>query len=175
MNILMIGSYWLVIFAWCLFLNGYAFLAEVVLIISSLSLFLGKAKRNLLRIMINSFLTYIIIRTILSLTVIPYLFPKMSIYLLLVSVQSSMMYEYYGKLDDSFILPVIVIIMLNIIFTTILIVIIPGEFYTIIGKINLLIITGFIFLPYLSPLMMCYVSRLHRRKISCMQNKELQL
>ena len=171
----MIGNYWLVIIAWCLFLNDYVFLSEVVLVISSLSLFLNKKMHNRFRVVINSFLTYIIVKTILTLSNIPYFFPEMSIHLLLVSIQCSMMYEYYDRLNDNFILPVIVIMILNMIFTVALIIIIPDEFYSLIGKTSLLIITCFIFLPHLSPLMMCYVSRVHRRKSSYMQNKELQL
>ena len=172
---LVIGNYWLAILAWCLFLNDYTFLSEVVLILSCLMLLLRKNRHNYSRIIICSIVTYIVLKTILSLTGIPYFFPKMSIYLFLVSVHSWMMYEYLGRLNDHFILPVIVIIMFNLLFTISLIVIIPSEFYSLIGKINLSIITGFIFLPYLNPLVMCFVSRKHRRKISYMQYRELPM
>ena len=175
MKMLVIGNYWLVILAWCLFLNDYVFLSEVVLILGCLVLLLRKRRHNYPRIIICTLATYIMLKTILSLTGIPYFFPQMSIYLFLVSIHCWMMYEYFGKLNDHFILPVIVIIIFNLLFTVSLIAIIPSEFYSLIGKINLLIITAFIFLPYLSPLMMCFVSRKHRRKISYMQYKELPM
>ena len=175
MKMLIIGNYWLAILAWCLFLNDYVFLSEVVLILGCLMLLLGKKGHNYLGIIVCAIITYIILYTILSLTRIPYFFPNLSIYLVIVSIHCFMMSDYFSRLNDHFILPVIVIILLNIIFTATLIIIIPDQFYSLIGKINLLILTCFIFLPYLSPLIMCFVSRKHKRKISYMQYKELQL
>ena len=171
---LVIGNYWLAIIAWCLFLNDYVLLGEVALILGCLML-LRKSNHNYIGIAICILLTYIIIKVILSLSNIPYFFPHISIFLLIVSIHCWLMYDYLKKLNDNFILPVIIIILLNIIFTITLIIMIPSEYYSLIGKYNLLVITCFIFLPYLSPLMICHVSRKRSRKISYAQYKGLPM
>ena len=174
-KMIVIINYWLMIIAWCLFLNGNIFLSEVVIIIGSL-LLIRNNKINHSRLAIYSLLNMFVLTVILNSSRIPYFFPKMPIHLLLIGINCAITNECLNRLNSHFILPIIFIILLSLIFISILIIIIPAEFYSLIGKANLLLLESFIFLPYLISSVLNVVSKAHKKnKNTYITKKELQM
>ena len=160
MKKMIVVNYWLMLIAWCLFLNGSGFMGEVLIVMGILFM-LGAGRPDYVKIAFSSLICFFVMTIVLKGSRIPYFYPELSIHLLLVSVNCFTVNEYLKRLDSRFIMPVIVVILLSVMFISGLIIIIPGEYYSIIGKSSLVLLEAFIFLPYLYSSVMCVVSKPH--------------
>ncbi len=158
MKKMVVIDYWLMLIAWCLFLNGAGFTGEVLMIVG-IMLMLGAGRLDYLRITVSSMICFIIMTVLLKSSRIPYFYPALSIHLLLASINCFTLNEYLIRLDSRFIIPVILVIVLSVLFISGLIIIIPGEYYSMIGKSSLFLLEAFIFLPYLASSLICVVSK----------------
>ena len=157
-KILMV-NYYLVIIGWCLFLNSFEILGMMFLVGGSVILLSIDKKINYWRMIGLSFLANGLVSFLLEKSSIPIYFPQLSRFIFLACLNNAIMYEYLNMLKSDFLYTVAFTIIVSIFASTILVKILPNDFYTIFTKDNLLLMIAFIFLPYLFTVSFCLLFR----------------
>lgn len=153
----LIYNYWLIIVAWCLFLNNLALVAIIVSILTSLMLVFSRGKINYWRMCFVSVLSYGIISILLSLSNIIIFFPKLYVFIASICFNLSITNESLYLFKSKCLKPVLIVMIVGFTIISIVGFILPDGLYTVFTKINLYLMISFIFLPYLIPLVYCVV------------------
>ena len=140
----------LMIIAWCVYLNGYSFMAMVLALLSSIYLLVIKSEVNYWRIAAIALGIYVVSESILRFSNIPYFFPDLKYFMIFTSLNCSLANEYLYMIKYKFIFPVLIIIILYVVLLSLVICMLEEASYTMFGKKNLYLMVMFIFFPYLS-------------------------
>ena len=150
MKMTLLRNYWLMIIAWCLYLNGYEVLSGVLVFGASGYLLVMKSEVNYWRIAAVALTICVLSEMVLLDSNIPYFFPGLKYYLILTSINCALANEYLYAIKNRFILPVLISVSLYVCAMSVVVYMLPEQSYTILGKNSLYLMIMFIFLPYLS-------------------------
>lgn len=158
MKRLLIYNYWLMIVAWCMFLNNNTLMAILLGLGACTVLVFIKRRINYWRMSFLSVISYVIISLILSITNIPYFFRKLYIFLAVICLNCALTSERLYLFKSKYLKPFLVAMLFCVAVLSIIAIILPNSLYTIFTKSSLLIMIGLIFLPYLLSLsfFVCY-------------------
>lgn len=155
MKRLLIYNYWTMIFAWCMYLNGWSLFGAALGILAGTVLLMVKSEADPWRIVAVGVLMYCPILLALNFSRIPLFFSGSYFFLAAVCLNTAVVNEYLYLFRVKVITPLLVIMLISVSVLTILIGILPSELYTLFGKPNLYLMDAFIFLPYLIPTVCC--------------------
>lgn len=145
----LLRNYWLIIIAWCLYLNGHGIIAAISMLLGCGMLIIVRSEANYWRVLAVSLAVYGLSLMVLMNTNIPYFFPDLKYYLLLTSFDCGLSNEYLYVTKKRFILPVLITIILYVCGLLIVVGLLPQESYTMFSKGNIILMAMFIFLPYM--------------------------
>ena len=141
-------NYLFVLLAWCLFLNDLSILGILILAIYSLYLLKYSNYFNIWRVISLTCIWSIIIQFTLSLSNISIFFPKIVLFMCLISFNNALFFEMLNNIKkDDIYLTYITTCLLLFVFLAIGI-ILPDSLYSIFTKTSLYTMICFIFLPY---------------------------
>ena len=155
----LIYNYWLMIVAWCMFLNDMVLLAIALGLLACAMLLCMRRKINYWRMSFLSLMLYCIASFILSFTNIPYYFSKLYLFLAVISLNSAFTFERLYLLKSKYIKPFLVTMFISMAVLSIIAIILPDSLYSLFTKNSLMIMINLIFLPYLIPCAMCLTYR----------------
>lgn len=155
----LIYNYWLIIIAWCMFLNDLTLLATL-LGFGGIALLMTINRRiNYWRLSFLSVILYVTISVFLSMSNIPYFFPKLYIFLAVVCLDAAFTFERLYLFKSKYIVPFLVTMLMSLSVLSIVAFALPGDLYTLFTKASLYILILVIFLPYLVTLSLCFVCK----------------
>ena len=157
MKRLLIYNYWTMIFAWCIYLNGWSLFGTAAGILAGVLLLTVKSEADPWRIAAVGVLMYCPILLALNFSRIPFFFSGSYFFLTAVCLNTAVVNEYLYLFRVKAIMPVLVIMLISIGVLTVLISLLPSGLYTLFGKSNLYLMDAFIFLPYLIPAAACVI------------------
>ncbi len=149
MKMTLLRNYWLIIMAWCLYLNGHGIIAAISTLLACGLLFIVRSEADYWRVSAVSLAVYALSLIVLMNTNIPYFFPDLKYFLLLMSLDCGLANEYLYVLKRRFILPVLITIILYVCGLLVVVGLLPDESYTLFTKGNIILMAMFIFLPYM--------------------------
>ena len=155
----MIMNYMMVILAWCMFINDYFIIACLFSLVGLLIL-LGNRRINYWRMGFLALIIYELFTAFLTVSNIPYYFPNLNKFLLLMAINSMAVNENIRFLSLKTTLSYLLISSLTLITFLVILAILPSYLYTLITKTSLLLFNLFIFLPYLLPLLIVSVEKI---------------
>ena len=141
-------NYLFILLAWCLFLNDFSYLGIIILASYSLYLFKSFKSINYWRIISITLILSIVFKFILSLSNIPFFFPKMYLFLIVISFNNALNNEMLNNLRRKDIYPTYISTCLLMFLFLLIGIILPDSLYTIFTKTSLYTMICFIFLPY---------------------------
>ncbi len=157
---------WLMIVAWCMFLNGYAFVS-VLIALGAAAYCCCKAGEVLCSRNAALFALFGAAQICLChINNIPFFFPGLQAFLAAASINAWTFSACLKRMKKRQIQPFLLATLAAYIFLNLMIAIVPEDSYTLFGKRNLFLMVSFIFLPYLFPIAACYMQRcvvLHKR------------
>ena len=159
-------NFWLMIIAWCMFLNGYAFLSVLIALGGAAYSFRRAGEVLCLRNAAVFALFAAFLICLCHISSIPFFFPGLQAFLVAVTINAEIFSECLNRMKRRHIQPFLLTALAAFILFNLLIAIVPKDSYTLFGKRNLFLMVSFIFLPYLLPMLVCYVHRcavLYRR------------
>jgi len=151
----LIYNYWLMIVAWCMFLNNLTILAVVLCLLGSILIILTNVRINYWRVAFVSVISYTIISLILSMSNICLFFPKLYVFIAAISLNLSLVNDRLYLIKSKYLKPFLVVMTMGYIVLSLVAVILPNDLYSIFTKSSLYIMISIIFLPYLIPLVYC--------------------
>ncbi len=157
MKRLLIYNYWTMIFAWCMYLNGWSLFGAALGLLTGAILLVVKSEADPWRIVAFGVLMYCPILLALNFSRIPFFFSGSYFFLAAVCLNTAVVNEYLYLFRVKVIMPVLVIMLISIGVLTVLIGLLPSGLYTLFGKSNLYLMDAFIFLPYLIPAAACVI------------------
>ncbi|MBQ6477981.1 MAG: hypothetical protein IJI44_01300 [Erysipelotrichaceae bacterium] len=176
MKKILICDYWTMIFAWCMFLNGYGLFATAIGFLAGIILLLVKSEADPWRVIAVGVLSFCPILLALNSTKIPFYFSGSYFFLAAVCFNTAVVNEYLYLFRVRLIRAVLIVLLVSMIILTSLIAILPSRLYTLFGKTNLYLMDTFIFLPYLIPTACCVIYKtclfqmnINRQKKSLLQ------
>lgn len=149
MKMTLLRNYWLIIMAWCFYLNGHGMIGAVLTIMACALVLIVKSEVNLWRVSAISLAVYGLSLIVLMNTNIPYFFPGLKYFLILTSIDCGLTNEYLYVIRKRFILPVLITIVLYLCGLFAVISLLPAQSYTMFTKGNIVLMAMFIFSPYL--------------------------
>lgn len=152
MKMTLLRNYWLMIMAWCFYLNGHRLIAGIMMLLGCIMLLIVRSEANLWRVLTVILSVYGLSLIVLMNTNIPYFFPDLKYFLILSSVNCGVANEYLYVIKKRFILPVLITIVLYVCGLFAVVSLLPEQSYTVFGKNNICLMAMFIFLPYLTTL-----------------------
>ena len=155
----LIKNLWLMIVAWCLYLNGYTLIGMGVAMISGVCVLVKKGEADLKRSGLFALCMYTVILSLYHSGNIPYFFPSLHIFMAAVMFDVFACIEYFESMKRKDLLPILTFVFMAAILIGVLIFVAPEDEYTIFTKASLYLFGSFIFLPYLIPMTYAYVSR----------------
>lgn len=147
MKRLLIYNYWLLIISWCLFLNDLTLLAIVLCLGGCAILIRINRKLNYWRMAFLSVISYVAISFFLSMSNIPYFFPKLYIFLAVVCLDLACTFERMYLFKSKCLKPFLMFMLLSVTVLSLITIILPNNLYTLFTKDSLFIMIGLIFLP----------------------------
>lgn len=166
-------NYWLIIIAWCMFLNGYNLLANTFGIVACAVLPIINKRINHWRMYCVGLIIYVTILIFLKNSNVLFFFPKLSVFLAIVSLNASLTSEYQYLLRSRFIIPYLLVMVVSMSVLSIITMVLPNSSYSLFSKRSLYLMECIIFLPYLIPCIYIYTYKKiwnHNRR-SILQNK----
>ena len=157
MKRILIYNYWTMIFAWCMYLNGWSLFGTALGLLAGVILLMVKSEADPWRIVSVAVLMYCPILLVLNFSRIPLFFPGSYFFLAAVCFNTAAVNEYLYLFRAKVVMPILTIILISMTVLTILIAVLPSELYTLFGKSNLYLMDAFIFLPYLIPAAACVI------------------
>lgn len=151
MNRKLTYNYWLMIVAWCMFLNGYNLLANMFGIAACAVLSTMSKRINHWRMCFVGLIIFVIISFLLINSNISYFFPKLSGFLVTICINCSLTFEYMYLLKSKFIVPYLLVMVVSMSVLSIITMVLPNSSYSLFTKRSLYIMELVIFLPYLIP------------------------
>ena len=155
MRKILIYNYWLIIVAWCMFLNDLTLLAVILGLLACLMLVLIKRKINYWRMSFISLISYVIISLILLRTNVPYFFPKLYIFLAIICLNLAFTFERMYIIKSNYLKPFFAVMLVSVIVLSLITLLLPNSLYTIFTKNSLFIMISIIFLPSLVSVAFC--------------------
>ena len=153
----LIYNYWLIIIAWCMFLNDLTLLATL-LGLGGIALLMTINRRiNYWRLSFLSVILYVTISTFLSMSNIPYFFEKLYIFLAVICLDAAFTFERLYLFKNKYIVPFLVIMLISLCVLSIVAFALPSDLYTLFTKTSLYILILIIFLPHMTALSVCFV------------------
>lgn len=147
-KILMV-NYYLVVMGWCLILNSLDVLGIGLVAIGVAIMFANRKNSNFWRLLAVTLLSYSLVSFFLFRSSIPYYFPRLNYFLFLVCLDNALLNERLVYFKNEVLYYISGSILVIFLISTFLIRILPDELYSMFTKDNLLLMIGFIFLPYL--------------------------
>lgn len=153
----LIYNYWLIIIAWCMFLNDLTLLATL-LGLGGIALLMTINRRiNYWRLSFLSVILYVTISTFLSMSNIPYFFEKLYVFLAVICLDAAFTFERLYLFKNKYIVPFLVIMLISLCVLSIVAFALPSDLYTLFTKTSLYILILIIFLPHMTALSVCFV------------------
>ena len=173
----LIYNYWLVMAAWCMFLNDYIVLALLLCLSASVVLTTIKMRIDYIRVGLISIASYLFISIFLCNTNIVYYFGDIVFFLATLSVNFALANEYIYIYKVGFLKSITLYMTLALSVLSVIALILPNSQYTMFGKNNLYIVICLIFLPYLIPLINCLAYKKYRNHIKAnfLKKKETRI
>ena len=153
----LIYNYWLIIIAWCMFLNDLTLLATLVGLGGIVLLMMINRRINYWRLSFLSVILYVTISVFLSMSNIPYFFPKLYVFLAVICLDAAFTFERLYLFKNKYIKPFLVTMLMSLSVLSIIAFALPSDLYTLFTKTSLYIMILIIFLPYLASLSLCFV------------------
>lgn len=147
MKRLLIYNYWLLIISWCLFLNDLTSLAIVLCLGGCVILMKINRRINYWRMAFLSIISYVTISFFLSMSNIPYFFPKLYIFLAVTCLDLAFTFERMYLFKSKYLRPFLVFMLLGISVLSLITILLPSSLYTLFTKDSLFIMIGLMFLP----------------------------
>lgn len=157
-------NYWIMSVAWALCLDGKNGLGIGLGIFATIVLSTYRKGINLWRVLSNALMTIMIVLPIYFFGNIHYFFPKLYIFLIVMAYNSAIVNEYLSLYKNRFIMPFVLTIFVSSVILALIIVVLPGESYSLFTKQSLMFMNGFIFLPYLIRPVLCMAIRGIKRR-----------
>ena len=164
----LIREYWLILVAWCAYLNSWNIIAYVIMMAATGYALMIRCEADHWRIAAVCISCYSVMMAVLFASNVPYFYPDLHIFLAFVAFNSALTNEYLIRLKKQHILPLLLMGLISMAILTICIMIVPAENYSLFTRNSLLKMSAFIFLPFLSPMIVqygykCFTSK--RRKV----------
>ena len=172
MKRLLIYNYWTMIFAWCVYLNGWSLFATALGILAAAVLLMVKSEADPWRIAAVGTLMYCPILIVLNTSKIPFFFGGSHLFLAAVCINTAVVNEYLYLFRVGHVMPILAVMFTGISVLTILIAVLPSQLYTLFGKANLYLMDAFIFLPYLIPVLCCVLYKTFRLHMAGSRQKK---
>lgn len=157
---------WLMIIAWCMFLNGYVFMSMLIALSAAACSFCRAGEVPCLKNAVLFALFAAVSICLCHISSIPFFFPGLQVFLIAVMINAGIFGGCLNRMRRRQIQPFLLTALASFIIFNLMIAIVPEDSYTLFGKRNLFLMVSFIFLPYLLPMMACYARRcavLYRR------------
>lgn len=159
MRRLLIYNYWLIIIAWCSFLNDLSLLA-IILCLGACALLLKINKEvNYWRMSFLSVISYVTISFFLSMSNIPYFFPKLYFFIAIICLDLALTFERLYLLKSKYLYPFLIVMAICVSVLSLVVLLLPNSLYTLFSKNSLFAMLSLIFLPYIVPLAYIIVYR----------------
>ncbi|MBQ1483446.1 MAG: hypothetical protein IIZ28_07755 [Erysipelotrichaceae bacterium] len=155
----LVRNLYLVIIAWCLYLNGYILAAHAAALIGGVAVLVKNPEADLKLSGVISLSMYAVILSLYHSGNIPYFFPSLHIFMAAVMFNVFACIGYFDSMRRKDLLPILAVSFAAALLIGILIALSPAEEYTIFSKTSLYVFASFIFFPYLIPMICFYVSR----------------
>lgn len=149
-------NYWLMIVAWCMFLNGYNLLANMFGLAACAVLSTINKRINHWRMCFVGLAVFTTISLLLKDSNIPYFFSKLSVFLVTICINCSLTYEYLYLLKSRFIIPYLLVMVVSVSVLSLITMVLPNSSYSLFTKKSLYLMESIIFLPYLIPCLYIY-------------------
>lgn len=155
----LIYNYWLIIVAWCLFINDLSVLAILFSLTASTAMLLIRHKINFWRMSFVCILSYVVVSFILSYTNISYYFDKLYYFVATICLNLALTNERSYLLKSKYLITLANVMAACIFVLSTIVIILPDSLYTLFTKGSLYMMICTIFLPYLIPIVVCLVYR----------------
>lgn len=153
----LIYNYWLILIAWCMFLKDLTLLATLLGLGGIVLLMKINRRINYWRLSFLSVILYVTISVFLSMSNIPYFFPKLYVFLAVICLDAAFTFERLYLFKSKYIVPFLVTMLMSLSVLSIIAFALPSDLYTLFTKTSLYIMIQIIFLPYLATLSLCFV------------------
>ncbi len=150
MNTKLFLNFSVVLFAWCLFLNGQEISAAVLFLTVSFCLFCKGLIRNYWRFTAIASSFTVLFFLLLEHSTIPYFFPGMKLFLFAVSVNAGITLEMISVYEKEKLLPLFLGTSFLMCVFYVIAILLPDEWYSLFTKANLYELISFIFFPYIA-------------------------
>ena len=152
-------NYWLMLLGWCLFLNGYSFLAVLSTILATTILYTANRDINHWRFFAVFLLGYMLTLIIYFVSSIPNFFPNLYLIIGTNSLNMALMMENVTRLKAKSIIPVYIVIILIMISAVSITFFLPDTLYSVFSKANLYRMIGIIFMPSALSFTICLLNK----------------
>ncbi len=151
----LIYNYWLIIIAWCMFLNDLITLSIVCGLLACGMLVYINRRVNYWRMSFVTILAYVTVSFFLLRFNISYFFPKIHLFLAVISLDLSLTNERLYLFKSKYLKPFLAIMLISLSVLSIIVLVLPNDLYSLFTKPSLFAMICLIFLPYLVPLTIC--------------------
>ena len=169
MRRILIYNYWLIIIAWCMFLNRLTLLAILFGLGACVLLMLINRKINYWRMCFVSILSYVTIYLLLIRSNIPYFFSNLYIFLAVICLNLSFTNECLYLFKSKYLKPFLFTMIFSLSVLSIIAFLLPNSLYTLFSKQSLYVMICLIFLPYLIPVAYCIA---YKKLINCLKTRQ---
>ena len=151
----LIYNYWLILIAWCLFLNDLSLLA-IALCLGACALLVSIRRRiNFWRLSFLSVILYVAIWVFLSFSSVSYFFPKLFIFFAFICLDLALTFERMYFIKNKYLLPFLLEVVIGMVVLSLVAALLPTSNYSIFTKTNLFVMVNLIFLPCMAPILGC--------------------
>ncbi|MBQ6559372.1 MAG: hypothetical protein IJL85_00920 [Erysipelotrichaceae bacterium] len=155
---------WLLMIGWCLFLNGYSLAGEAAMAMACLLPLIRRRKPSVFVILMAVCMYWLMLKAYHD-SVLKLYFRDLPYLLFFVCWNTVMIYPCMRSMKHQHILLFLFSGFAGAAFISLMILLIPGGDYTLIGKDNLFLLVSFIFLPHLMTMLMAVITKLPMRHL----------
>lgn len=155
----LIRNLWLMIIAWCLYLNGYTLIAMGTALITGVCVLVKKGEADLKRSGLFALCMYTVILSLYHSGNIPYFFPSLHTFGAMIAFDAAILQELMYKIRRKEMLTILSFMLMAYLLITLLVIFADESDYALFGKSSLFLMNAFIFLPFLIPSVLIYVHR----------------
>ena len=159
MKKILIRNYWLMIIAWTLILSDYIVLGCLLSLFATAFVIASKRISNYWRLIALALSVFIVSALILQNGNIPYYYAGIIPFIFFVLINAMATNEFIYIFKAKSLYSVLFISLLGFLVFLAVLIIVPNDAYSLIGKVNLFTIICFIFLPYIIPLLACILTK----------------
>ena len=164
MNRKLTYNYWLMIVAWCMFLNGYNLLANMFGIAACAVLSTMSKRINYWRMCFVTLIIFVTISLLLINSNISYFFPKLYYFLAFICLDMALTNEHLYLFKSKYLKPFLIVIAIDLVVLSLIVLVLPADLYSLFTKKSLFLMICLIFLPYLISIAICIASKQIRYK-----------